>query len=140
MALLVTEPIAVAALRAQVQDPACGGFVCFEGWVRDHNAGKPVTALEYEAYVPMAEKVLADIVAQASERFAVRHVAVQHRIGLLHLQDLAVWVGVSAPHRGPAFAACQYVIDTLKRDVPIWKCEHYAHGERAWVACHHCGA
>ena len=129
-----------SAERARVEDPACGGYASFEGWVRDFNDGRPVERLEYEAYAELAVKEGERIVAEAIERFGVRHARCVHRIGGLRLGELAVWVGVSAPHRGEAFAACRYIIDEVKHRVPIWKKEHYVDGDSGWVNCERCAA
>lgn len=118
----------VRAVAAESQ----GGLVTFTGAVRDHSHGKTVTKLEYEAYVPMAEKKLAEIGAEAAGKWPGTRVAVVHRVGTLLPGELAVVIAVSAPHRKEAFRACEYVIDRLKEDVPIWKKEFAADGE-VWV-------
>ena len=128
-------PVDGSALRVELFDPHCGGFTCFEGWVRNHNDGEAVQALEYEAHQAIAEKEGARIVAETLERFAVTAVHCEHRVGKLAIGDCAVWVGVSADHRGAAFDACRYVIDETKARVPIWKKEHYASGATGWVNC-----
>ncbi len=133
-----SKPVDPAAETGRVADPACGGFVSFEGWVRDENEGQRVLGLDYEAYVDLAVREGERIVAEALRRFGVRHVRCVHRIGALSLGELAVWVGVSAPHRAEAFAACRYVIDEVKHRVPIWKKEHYAGGDSGWVNCERC--
>ena len=127
-----------AVETGRVADPACGGFVSFEGWVRDENEGQRVLGLDYEAYVELAVREGERIVAGAEQRFGVRQVRCVHRIGALALGELAVWVGVSAPHRAEAFAACRYVIDEVKHRVPIWKKEHYVGGDSGWVNCERC--
>jgi molybdopterin synthase catalytic subunit len=109
--------------------------VTFEGWVRDHNDGLPVLALDYEAYAPLAEKEGERILAEAREKFAIVGAVCIHRVGSLRIGDLAVWVGVSAAHRGAAFDACRFVIDETKARVPVWKKEHYADGDTAWINC-----
>ena len=134
------RPLDTAAERARVEDPACGGYASFEGWVRDFNDGRPVERLEYEAYAELAVKEGERIVAEAIERFGVRHARCVHRVGELRLGELAVWVGVSAPHRGEAFAACRYIIDEVKHRVPIWKKEYYVDGDSGWVNCERCAA
>lgn len=105
----------------------------FEGRVRNHNDGRPVLALDYEAFAVLAEREGARIVAEARERFDVLALACVHRIGALQIGDLAIWVGVAAAHRDAAFGACRYVIDEAKARVPIWKKEHYADGTSEWV-------
>ena len=133
-------PLDPAALRVALADPACGGFAAFEGWVRDHNEGAPVRRLEYEAFEPLAVREGERILAEASVRFGVAHAACVHRVGDLAVGELAVWVGVSAPHRDEAFRACRYIIDEVKHRLPIWKKEHYANGDSGWVNCERCAA
>jgi molybdopterin synthase catalytic subunit len=131
-------PFSPEGLRASLADPACGGYASFEGWVRDHNEGRRVLRLEYEAYEALAVKEGERIVAEALERFGVRRVACVHRVGDLAIGEVAVWVGVSAAHRDEAFAACRYVIDEVKHRLPIWKKEHYPGGDSGWVNCERC--
>jgi molybdopterin/thiamine biosynthesis adenylyltransferase/molybdopterin synthase catalytic subunit/rhodanese-related sulfurtransferase len=133
-------PIDVAALRAQLADPACGGYTSFEGLVRDHNEGLSVRHLEYEAFEPLAVKEGERIIAEAVERFGIEHAACIHRIGDLAIGAMAVWVGASARHRDEAFRACRYIIDEVKHRVPIWKKEHYENGDSGWVNCERCAA
>jgi molybdopterin synthase catalytic subunit len=127
-------------LRREVQDPACGGYVAFEGWVRNSNEGKTVLRLEYEAFAPLAVREGQRILRHARERFGVARALCAHRVGDLAVGELAVWVGVSAAHRGEAFDACRYIIDEIKHRVPIWKKEHYQDGDSGWVNCEHCAA
>jgi adenylyltransferase/sulfurtransferase len=134
------EPIDSAALRAELSDPACGGYAAFEGWVRDENEGQRVTHLEYEAFEPLAIKEGERILGEAVERFGVEHAACVHRVGDLAIGAMAVWVGVSARHRQEAFLACRYIIDEVKHRLPIWKKEHYANGDSGWVNCERCAA
>ncbi len=134
------RPLDSAAERARVEDPACGGYASFEGWVRDFNDGRRVERLEYEAYAELAVREGERIVAEAVARYGVRHARCVHRVGELRLGELAVWVGVSAPHRAEAFAACRYIIDEVKHRVPIWKKEHYVDGDSGWVNCERCAA
>jgi molybdopterin synthase catalytic subunit len=135
---LSAEPFSGETLRTLLADPACGGFVSFEGWVRDHNEGQRVSALEYEAFAPLARREGERILIEARERFSVRHALCVHRVGALQLGDLAVYVAVSAPHRDEAFRACRYIIDEVKHRVPIWKKEHYVDGNSGWVNCERC--
>jgi sulfur-carrier protein adenylyltransferase/sulfurtransferase len=126
------------ALRAELADPTCGGYAAFEGWVRDHNEGRRVQRLEYEAFEPLAIKEGERIIAEAMARFGVQHAACVHRIGALEIGEQAVWVGVTAHHRDEAFRACRYIIDEVKHRVPIWKKEHYENGDSGWVNCERC--
>lgn len=122
-----------ALLRRQLQSPQAGAFACFEGWVRDHHAGRAVTGLRYEAYAALAEAEGLRIIAEATRRFDIADAACVHRVGDLALGDMAVWVGVSAAHRGPAFDACRWILDEVKSRVPIWKHERYAGGDATWL-------
>ena len=124
--------------REALRDPAAGGYASFEGWVRDHNDGRRVRHLEYEAFEALAIKEGSRIVQQAIEKFGICRAACVHRVGDLAVGELAVWVGVSAAHRQEAFAACRYIIDEVKHRVPIWKKEHYEHGDSGWVNCERC--
>jgi molybdopterin synthase catalytic subunit len=129
---VVDEPLSLTPVVDAVSRVSQGGLVTFTGVVRDHSRGKRVTRLDYEAYAPMAEKKLAAIGAEAREKWPGTEVAVMHRVGTLAPGDLAVVIAVSAPHRKEAFRACEYVIDRLKEDVPIWKKEYAEDGE-VWV-------
>jgi molybdopterin synthase catalytic subunit len=137
---IVTDRIDGSALRRALFDPACGGFVCFEGWVRNHNEGEAVRRLEYEVYGPLACKEGERVLAEARERFGLENAVAVHRAGLLELGDCAVWVGVSAAHRDEAFRACRFIIDEIKVRLPIWKKEHYVNGDSGWVNCERCAA
>jgi molybdopterin synthase catalytic subunit len=128
-------PIDTTGLLAGLGGTAAGACVTFEGRVRDLNEGRPVVALEYEAYPPLAEKEGAKIMAETAAKFPVLGVVCVHRTGRLGLGDLAVWVAVTAAHRGAAFEACRHVIDQVKERVPIWKKEFYADGATEWINC-----
>lgn len=135
-----TAPIDGATLARGLADPACGGFVSFEGWVRDHNEGLAVTRLEYEAFETLGVKEGERIIAEARARFGAVNVACVHRLGVLRIGDVAVWVGAAAAHRDAAFRACRFVIDEVKHRVPVWKKEHYVNGDSGWVNCERCAA
>ncbi len=122
----------VSYRQAQTDD-TCGGYVCFEGWVRNHNADRPVIRLEYQAYEAMGAKEGQRVLDEALAKFKVNSVSCVHRTGTLEIGDLAVWVGVSAHHRDAAFSACRYIIDEIKLRVPIWKKEHYSDGDSGWI-------
>jgi molybdopterin synthase catalytic subunit len=126
--------------RSEVLDLGAGGYVSFEGWVRNYNEGQEVTGLEYEAFEELAIKEGERIVADALQRFTLKHALCIHRLGPLALSDMAVWVGVSSAHRGEAFDACRFIIDEVKHRVPIWKKEHYRSGNSGWVNCERCAA
>ena len=123
----------VAALRAAMADDHAGAYASFEGWVRDHHEGRAVAGLFYEAYAALAQAEGAKIIAEARERFEVVDLRCVHRVGELAIGDLAVWIGVTAAHRGAAFDACRYVIDEVKSRVPIWKRERYVEGDAGWL-------
>ncbi|QDH14400.1 molybdenum cofactor biosynthesis protein MoaE [Formicincola oecophyllae] len=137
--MIAHADVDVAALREKLQARSAGGFCTFEGWVRDHNEGADVTALDYEVYEALAQKEGEAILAEACARFPVTGVAAMHRDGTLAVGGMAVWVGAAAAHREAAFDACRYVIDEIKARLPVWKREHYVNAPPQWVACHHRG-
>lgn len=132
MTHLSRQPLSVEALLAAVRDPSRGAVAIFVGDVRNHHGGREVLRLEYSAYEPMAEKECHAIIEDAERRWPVS-LALAHRLGALEVGEAAVVVAASASHRGEAFEACRWVIDELKRRVPIWKREYYADGTVAWV-------
>lgn len=119
---IVSEPIDVDALTRRVSSTENGAVLAFLGQVRVNSRGRIVSYLEYDAYVPMAEKLMTRIAAEASEKWGVQ-IAVEHRIGRIELGEPSIAICVGSPHRGQAFEACRYCIDTLKETVPIWKKE-----------------
>jgi molybdopterin synthase catalytic subunit/molybdopterin converting factor small subunit len=130
---VVTEPLSPDTIAAEVDDPGAGGIVIFSGVVRNETGGRPVKFLEYEAHAPMAEVKMREIGESLRARWSgVKRVAMLHRIGRLEIGEASVLIAVSAAHRGDAFEACRYAIDTLKRTVPVWKKEHFEDGE-VWV-------
>jgi molybdopterin synthase catalytic subunit len=130
---LAVTPFDVATLRAGLLDPGVGAYASFEGWVRQHNDGRPVSGLRYEAYAALAAAEGERILLQALHDFDILDARCTHRTGDLVVGELAVWVGVTAAHRDPAFAACRFVIDAVKASVPIWKHERYAEGDADWL-------
>lgn len=130
---ITDQRIEPEALKETLFRDSAGAFVAFEGWVRDHNDGQSVNALEYEAHAPVATKEGQRILEEAIDRFDVLAAFGRHRVGRLEIGDCAVWVGVSAAHRGVAFDACRFIIDELKQRVPIWKKEHYVSGPSGWI-------
>jgi molybdopterin synthase catalytic subunit len=130
MVRLTRERIDLAALVGAA--PADGAVCLFVGVVRDENAGRRVSHLEYEAYEDMALPLMEQIAAEAARRWPVSDVRLVHRLGRLDIGEPSVAVAVASPHRPEAFAACRYVIDTLKAEVPIWKKEFYEDGA-AWL-------
>lgn len=133
---MTPEPIDVAALERLLAHPAAGGIVTFAGVVRDHNVGREVRFLEYEAYDEMAEAQLADIQRRMTERWDIKRLVMVHRTGRLAIGEVAVFIGVATAHRAEAFEACRFGIDTVKHELPVWKKEHFVGGE-VWVeGCH----
>jgi molybdopterin synthase catalytic subunit len=132
--------IDTVSARHELLDLGAGGYVSFEGWVREHNEGREVTRLEYEAFEELGVAEGARILMQALQRFPIKRALCIHRVGALSLGEMAVWVGVSSAHRGEAFEACRFIIDEVKHRVPIWKKEHYRDGDSGWVNCEHCAA
>ena len=130
---LAATPFDVSALRADLLDDRVGGYASFEGWVRNHNDGRAVRGLHYEAYEALALTEGERVLAEALARFDVLDARCVHRVGELAIGELAVWVGVSAGHRDAAFAACRFVIDEIKARVPIWKQERYVEGDSGWL-------
>jgi molybdopterin synthase catalytic subunit len=126
------QPIDLAPLLAAVQAPDRGGVATVLGLVRNHHGGRAVLRLDYSAYGPMAEAECGRIVAEAEARWRVA-VALRHRVGSLAIGDTAVAVVAASAHRDEAFTACRYVIEEVKRRVPVWKREFYADGTVAWV-------
>jgi len=130
---VTTERLSADALVDAVTVPEAGGVTVFLGVVRDHNAGRRVVALEYEAHVPMAEAKMKEIGDAVHQRWpGVSQVAMVHRIGHLGIGEASVVIAVSAAHRREAFEACHFAIDRLKQTVPIWKREIFADGA-VWV-------
>ncbi|WP_126597291.1 molybdenum cofactor biosynthesis protein MoaE [Dictyobacter aurantiacus] len=129
---LTREPLNRDALVAAISHPSVGGIVIFEGVVRDNARGKQVRYLEYDVYEEMAQQQIATIIEEARKRWPIERVAIAHRFGRLEIGEASVIIVVATPHRGEAFEACRYLIDTLKSTVPIWKKEVATNGEE-WV-------
>ena len=136
MAELTHGAIDVALLLAAAAHPACGAVNLFLGTTRDHHDGRRVVRLEYEAYERMALDTLGGLESAARERFSLMHCAIVHRLGVVPVTEASVAVVASAPHRAAAFDAARWVMDELKRRAPIWKKEHFAEGDPAWVKGH----
>ena len=132
MTYLTRAPIQLTDLIAEVAGPDRGGVASFLGTVRNHHQGRTVRSLEYSAYEPMAEETCREILLEASARWPVK-VTLRHRLGDLAIGDAAVAVVAAGGHRDEAFAACRYVIEELKRRVPVWKRETFEDGEVHWV-------
>ena len=132
---LTDAAIEAERLAAGLEHPAAGALATFEGRVRNHADGRSVHLLEYQVYPELAQAEGERVVAEALARFDIIAAHCTHRSGILHIGDMAVWVGVSAAHRGAAFDACRHIIDEIKRRLPIWKRETYAEGDSGWVNC-----
>jgi molybdopterin synthase catalytic subunit len=132
MIQLTDQPIDPADLLAQIEDDGSGGGVLFLGRVRDNSRGEQVIGLEYEAYEALALRQMAHIKDEVQNRWPVRAMAMIHRTGYLNIGEISVAIAVACAHRGDAFDACRYAIDTLKKTVPIWKKEYRPDGS-FWV-------
>jgi molybdopterin synthase catalytic subunit len=129
---IVSEPIDLNALVAQVASPRAGGIATFLGVVRDNSLGRKVLHLFYEAYPPMALKELERLEAEVRGRWEIEAIAIVHRIGRLEIGEASVAIAVSSPHRREAIEACHFAIDRLKQTVPVWKKEFWEGGE-VWI-------
>lgn len=132
LAEVTHEPLDPARLREAVRREAAGAVVTFEGVVRDHDAGRTVVALDYEAH-PAAERLLRAFLTDLAAELPVEAFAVSHRVGALAIGDLAFAVAVSAAHRKEAFAACAVLVDEVKARLPVWKRQQFADGTAEWV-------
>lgn len=132
---LIRSDLFAAELK---NDSTVGALVTFEGIVRNHNDGKKVKLLEYECYEEMTLNEGEKILANAINHYSIQKCLAVHRIGRLDIGEMAVWVGVTAHHRKAAFEACEYIIDEIKAQLPIWKKEHYLDGNSVWVFCKQC--
>ena len=133
MIRLTDNPIDTAAVLDAVASPAAGAVVLFLGTVREITGEQQTVSLEYESYAKMAEKRLADLAADARQKWPLTGCAIVHRLGILPVGEISVAIAVSAAHRHEAFEAGRWLIDQIKRDVPIWKKENYADGTGDWV-------
>ncbi len=132
-------PLSLAEVYGLADDSANGAVVVMSGMVRNNSEGKAVVALEYQAYEPMALEVFKQIAAQIRATWPdATRVVIHHRTGKLVVGDISVLVAVGCPHRAEAFPACQYAIDTLKHNAPIWKKEHWEDGSTSWVSIGAC--
>jgi len=136
---LTDQNIDPSELRRKLLSLSAGAYCSYEGWVRDHNEGKVVTELNYSGYAQLAPGIAEIILEEAKAKFHFEDAAIVHRIGALTTGDIAVWVGVTAHHRGDTFLAARYIIDNVKHRLPIWKKEVYADGKEAWIESNHCG-
>ena len=132
---ILKTPLSVQKCIDFVRHDKAGGIDVFIGTVRRQTNGKKVIRLDFESYIPMAEKEMKKIAEKAIEQWGALHIAIHHRIGTLSIGEIPVIIAISTPHRKAAFKACRYVIDTLKETVPIWKKEIFEDGE-IWVSAH----
>jgi molybdopterin synthase catalytic subunit len=132
-ASILTSEIDPASLINEVSSPQYGAISLFLGTVREVNEGRSVSAIEYSAYKSMASAELDRILDEAEAQFGVSALVVEHRIGLLGLGDVSVAIAAAHAHRAPALDCTRYVIEEIKKRVPIWKKEHYADGTREWI-------
>jgi len=130
---IVERPLDPSALLAEAADIGSGASTLFVGTVRRVNQGRDVTGIDYTAYGPMAERELAAIVTEASGKFGTGHIVVEHRVGTLTLGEASIVIAVSHARRAQAMEAQRFVIEEVKKRVPIWKREHYTDGTREWV-------
>ena len=129
---ITADPLDTGRLTAAIAAPDCGAVATFVGIVRDHNAGRRVTWLLYEAYEPLARKALARIGEEAGMQWPSVRLAIHHRVGRLEIGEASVVIAAGSPHRADAFAACRYAIERIKQIVPIWKHEHFEGGD-VWI-------
>ena len=133
MISLITQPIDTSRILIAVESPAAGAVVLFLGTTREITGDRRTLWLDYECYLDMAERKLAELEAEARSRWPILHCTIVHRLGRVEIGEASVAVAVSSAHRQAAFEAGQWLIDTLKQVVPIWKCEHWADGTMEWV-------
>ncbi|MDR3611141.1 MAG: molybdenum cofactor biosynthesis protein MoaE [Ignavibacteriaceae bacterium] len=126
------EPIDITKMIHTAQHPGAGGVVLFCGNVRNNQAGRPVKYLVYESYSPLADKMIKDIIQTAVQNWDLLYASSIHRIGKIHISDCAVAVVTAHTHRKEAYAANQYIIDRIKHEVPVWKCEFFEDGTHEW--------
>jgi molybdopterin synthase catalytic subunit len=129
---IVPGPLDTAAVGASVTTPACGAVTLFVGIVREENAGRRVTWLDYEAYEPLAVRAFEQIDREARERWPGAQTAIAHRVGRLEIGEASVVIAAASPHRAEAFAAARYAIERIKQIAPIWKHEHFEGGD-VWI-------
>ena len=130
---IVTDPIVPGEVLARVGSDEDGAAILFLGVVRDHADGGAVSGMRYDAYQEMAESVLGEISEEAATRLGTDRVAVLHRTGELTIGDVSVAIAVSSPHRAEAYDASRYVIEEIKKRLPVWKKEHHTDGREEWV-------
>lgn len=125
-------PLDIVELLKNAHHPGAGAVVLFSGEVRDSNRGREVAYLEYESYAPLASKLIGDILQEAKEKWKLQIALACHRVGKVAISDTAVVVITASAHRSEAYAANRYIIDRIKHEAPIWKCEHFTDGAHEW--------
>ncbi|MDP4151460.1 MAG: molybdenum cofactor biosynthesis protein MoaE [Bacteroidota bacterium] len=139
LGLIVAGPIDVQKMVAQAHHPGAGALVLFCGDVRDNNRGRSVVCLEYEAHAALASKLIGEILEEAMHKWDLKVALATHRVGKVAIGETAVVVITSSAHRQEAYAANKYIIDRIKHEAPIWKCEYFADGTHEWgnnCQCH----
>ena len=136
MVSISSNVIDVSAILGSLYTPHSGAVDCFIGTVRNHSRGKRVKAIEYSAYIPMAQQQMAHIESEMRRKWALHNVALVHRVGLMQVGEISVITAVSSAHRAEAFEACRFAIERIKADVPIWKKEFFEEGQ-GWVVGQH---
>jgi len=129
---ITADPLNASAISASVSSDVCGAVATFVGLVRDHNAGRRVLWLDYEAYAALARATFARIASEAAERWPSVQLAIHHRIGRIAIGEASVVIAAASPHRADAFAACRYAIERVKQIAPVWKHEHFEGGD-VWI-------
>ncbi|MGI8554369.1 MAG: molybdenum cofactor biosynthesis protein MoaE [Dehalococcoidia bacterium] len=132
MFLITGDPLDPSVIEAEVGSPEAGAVVLFYGVVRNNNLGRRVEYLEYDAYPPLAQKMMAEIASEVTSRWTVTAVAIHHRTGRVQIGEASLLVAVASPHRSEAFEACHYCVDRVKQVVPVWKKEVWQGGE-SWI-------
>lgn len=140
MQYLSAHTIDIPAMLAAAHHPKAGAVVLFSGETRDNSNGKEVAYLEYEAQENIAEKMIADILLQARERWQLNIALAVHRTGKVAVSETAVVVITASAHRSEAYAANRFIIDKIKHEVPIWKCEYFSDGSKEWGGNCNCAA
>jgi len=135
---ITSTTIDTKTLKDKLSNDKAGAIVIFEGWVRNHNEGKSVDALEYSAYEALCNNEADIILTETKEKYDILEIGGAHRTGLLNIGDVAIFAAVTSKHRKAAFEACEYLVDQLKARLPIWKKEYYTNGDTHWVNCQQC--
>ena len=129
---IIRDPIDIEALCRRAQHPQAGAVLIFCGNIRNHSEGRTVTMLEYEAHESMALRQMKAVLEAAKQRWPLHYVEVIHRLGKMSIKETSIAIAVSTSHRSDGYEASRYIIDTIKRSIPIWKKEHFTSGESAW--------